>query len=36
MHALSIVARDYHTDEHVVAYYNGADRMKRWGKTGPF
>lgn len=36
MHALSIVARDFHTDEQVVGYYNAGDRMKRWGKTGAF
>jgi uncharacterized membrane protein len=36
MHALSIVAKDYHTDEQVVGYYNVGDRMKRWGKTGAF
>jgi hypothetical protein len=36
MHALSIVAKDYHTDEQVVGYYNAGDRMKRWGKTGAF
>src|ERR1035441_7452808 len=28
MHALSIVGKDYHTDEHVVGYYNSGDRMK--------
>jgi len=33
---LSIVGRDYHTDEHVVGYYNNGDRMKAWGKTGAF
>jgi len=33
---LSIVGRDYHTDEHVVGYYNAGDRMKYWGKTGAF
>jgi len=33
---LSIVGRDYHTDEHVVGYYNVGDRMKVWGKTGAF
>jgi len=33
---LSIVGRDYHTDEHVVGYYNAGDRMKVWGKTGAF
>jgi len=36
MKKLSIVGRDYHTDEHVVGYYNTGDRMKRWGKTGAF
>ncbi len=33
---LSIVGRDYHTDEHVVGYYNAGDRMKYWGKLGAF
>ncbi len=36
MKKLSIVARDYHTDEHVVGYYNAGDRMKYWGTTGAF
>jgi hypothetical protein len=36
MRKLSIVGRDYHTDEHVVGYYNAGDRMKVWGKTGAF
>ena len=36
MHTLSIVGKDYHTDEHVVGYYNSGDRMKYWGKTGAF
>jgi len=36
MKKLSIVGRDYHTDEHVVGYYNAGDRMKAWGKTGAF
>jgi uncharacterized membrane protein len=36
MRSLSIVAKDYHTDEHVVGYYNVGDRMKRWGSTGAF
>jgi hypothetical protein len=36
MKKLSIVGRDYHTDEHVVGYYNAGDRMKYWGKTGAF
>jgi hypothetical protein len=33
---LSIIAKDYHTDEHVVGYYNAGDRMKYWGKLGAF
>ena len=36
MKKLSIVGRDYHTDENVVGYYNAGDRMKRWGKIGAF
>jgi uncharacterized membrane protein len=36
MKKLSIVGRDYHTDEHVVGFYNAGDRMKVWGKTGAF
>jgi len=36
MKKLSIVGRDYHSDEHVVGYYNVGDRMKYWGKMGAF
>ena len=36
MHKLSIVGKGYHTDEHVVGYYNTGDRMKYWGKIGAF
>jgi uncharacterized membrane protein len=36
MHSISIVAKDTHTDEQVVGYYNIGDRMKRWGGTGAF
>jgi uncharacterized membrane protein len=36
MKTLSIVGKDYHTDEHVVGYYNVGDRMKRWGTIGAF
>jgi len=36
MKKLSIIGRDYHTDEHVVGYYNTGDRMKVWAKTGAF
>jgi hypothetical protein len=34
MKKLSIVGRDYHSDEHVIGYYNTGDRMKYWGKMG--
>jgi hypothetical protein len=33
---LSIVGRGYHTEEHVVGYYNSGDRIKYWGKNGAF
>jgi len=36
MKKLSIIGRDYHTEEHVVGYYNAGDRMKYWGKLGAF
>ena len=36
MKKLSVVGKDYHTDEQVVGYYNAGDRMKYWGKTGAF
>ncbi len=36
MDKLSIIGRDYQTDEHVVGYYNAGDRMKYWGKMGAF
>jgi uncharacterized membrane protein len=36
MKKLSVVGKDYQTDEHVVGYYNTGDRMKVWGKTGAF
>ena len=36
MKRLSIVGKDYHTEEQVVGYYNAGDRMKRWGKSGAF
>ena len=34
MKKLSIVGKDYETDENVVGYYNTGDRMKYWGKLG--
>lgn len=33
---LSIIGRDYHTEENVVGFYNIGDRMKYWGKFGAF
>ena len=36
MKKLSIVGKDYHTEEQVVGYYNAGDRMKFWGKLGGF
>jgi hypothetical protein len=36
MKKLSIVGKDYHTEEHVVGYYNTGDRMKAWGRIGAF
>ncbi len=36
MKKLSIVGKDYHTEEHAVGFYNIGDRMKVWGKLGAF
>ena len=36
MKQLSIIGKDYHTEENVVGYYNAGDRMKYWGKLGAF
>ena len=36
MKKLSIVGKDYHSEEHVVGYYNTGDRMKYWGTLGAF
>jgi uncharacterized membrane protein len=36
MKKLSIVGKDYQSEEEVVGYYNTGDRMKLWGKTGAF
>lgn len=33
---LSIVGRDFRSDEHVIGYYNAGDRMSYWGKAGAF
>ena len=36
MKKLSIVGRDFLTEERVVGYYNTGDRMKSWGTLGVF
>ena len=36
MQKLSIVGKDYQTEEEVIGYYNTGDRMKAWGKSGAF
>jgi len=36
MEKLSIVGKEYRTEEHVVGYYNTGDRMRYWGKMGAF
>ncbi len=36
MKKLSIVGKDYHTEENVVGYYTAGDRMMSWGKLGAF
>ena len=36
MKKLSVVSKDYQSDEHVVGYYNTGDRVKYWGKLGAF
>jgi hypothetical protein len=36
MKKLSIIGRDYHTEEHAVGFYNGGDRVRHWGKLGAF
>jgi uncharacterized membrane protein len=36
MKKLSIVGREYHTEENVIGYYNVGDRMKAWGARGAF
>jgi uncharacterized membrane protein len=36
MKQLSIVGKDYHSEEHVVGYYNAGNRMAYWGKFGAF
>jgi uncharacterized membrane protein len=36
MKKLSIVGKDYHSEEQVLGYYTAGDRMMTWGKFGAF
>lgn len=36
MKKLSIVGKDYHTEEKVIGYYNTGDRVATWGRFGLF
>lgn len=36
MKKLSVVGKDYETEENVVGYYNTGERMAAWGKFGLF
>ena len=36
MKTISIIGKDYHTEEHVVGYFNTGDRVRYFGKLGAF
>ena len=36
MKTISIIGKDYHTEEHVVGYFNAGDRARFFGKLGAF
>jgi hypothetical protein len=36
MKKLSIVGKDFHTEEHALGFYSSGDRMKFWGARGAF
>ena len=36
MKQLSIVGKDFHTEEHALGFYTAGDRMKFWGTRGAF
>ena len=36
MKKLSIVGKDYESEEHVIGFFNAGDRMKFWGTRGAF
>jgi hypothetical protein len=36
MKTISILGKDYHSEEHVVGYFNAGDRARFFGKLGAF
>jgi uncharacterized membrane protein len=36
MKRLSIIGKDFHTEEHALGFYTSGDRMKVWGVRGAF
>jgi hypothetical protein len=36
MGKLSIIGKDYHTEQDIVGYYNSGERVRFWGKFGAF
>ena len=36
MKKISIIGKDYHTEENVIGYFNAGDRAKFFGKWGAF
>jgi hypothetical protein len=36
MKRLSVIGKDYRTEDHVVGYYKTNDRLKYWGRLGAF
>jgi hypothetical protein len=36
MKRLSIIGKDFHTEEHALGFYTSGDRMKFWGVRGAF
>ena len=36
MKKISIIGKEFHTEEHVIGYFNAGDRAKVYGKYGAF
>jgi hypothetical protein len=36
MRNLSIIGKDYHTEQDILGYYNTGERVRFWGKLGGF